>query len=659
MWCAFLTSSAPVGRALFSMIQSNIGGPLGKPVCQFTDNRERRWKSQFFLGAAGVLALAAPSWAVIGVDIDFAPVKPVVDNQVLLNNTVGASALYSATTYTPTFSELTFSLLFNGDFGQGSTLAVVDLGLIDNSNPALTRVTTYFNINLPTNPASAPPANLIGDHATEVAQFAAGYNQTTTDSVIFYTGLGIAPLANIWSGSIIDSGDPAGTNTQTTASAMYPFVQAMAVGVNGTTADVVNVSLGAQGVPASEDFFSNAVDGLAAANPHSTVVIATGNSGPEPGTVESPAVAFNGITVAALASDPTLGYQTASDYSSRGPADFYNPYTGVTLSGVRPAVDIAAPGDYFVIQADPVGNGEYGLTVGAGTSFATPLVSGAVAQLTAYTHGLAGLAGALVGLDPNINQQLQDATDSRVIKAVLMNAADKTLGWDNGQQTINGIITTSQALDLTVGAGRLNIARAADNYLNGNFDPKVVGTQFVGPKGWDLSTVTARVPNIYDLGTLAPGQALSATLDWFADDSYDAVNLNPSIDSFTDLDLEVLEVISPGVTQEIAISDAEFNNVQLLSFPITSAGDYELQVLYAGLQFGPPGDPGNSESYALAWSNVYVPEPGSIAGVAMVLLGLGRRRRTGKRSTSNAQHSNDDSVLARVSMSGVLHSLGS
>ncbi len=593
---------------------------------QFSHNRRPRFPRGILAGAAVVLSLANTSRAVVGIDVD--PILGI-DNLALLNDTVSASTLYSASTYTPTFAGNTFSIPFNGNYGQGSTLAVVDIGLINNSNPALTAVSTYFNINLPSNPSSTPPANLIGEHATDVAKFAAGYNSTTTDSLVNAVDFGIAPLATVWSGSIVDTGDPNGDNTQTVASTLYPFVQAMQVGVNGTRADVVNASIGAQGVPASDDFFSNALDGLAKQNPHSTLAIAAGNSGPDTGTVGSPAVAFNGITVAALGSDPTLTYTTASDYSSRGAADFYNPQTGITITAVRPAVDIAAPGDYFIIEADPVAGqaGNYEIEYGAGTSFATPLVAGAVAQLTAYAHGLSGLAGQLQVFDPNINQRISDATDSRVIKAVLMNSADKTLGWDNGQNLVNGIITTSQALDLTVGAGRLNVSRAADNYLNGNFDPKVIGSAYVGPKGWDLSTVTAGSPNIYDLGTLQSGATLSATLDWFADDTFNSADDSDTVDRFANLNLEVLEVISPGNTQEIALSDALYNNVQLLSFPISTTADYELEILYAGVQYDVPGSTTNSQQYAVAWSNVYVPEPTSLMVLAPLAVITLRRRR--------------------------------
>ena len=575
--------------------------------------------------AAVVAALPNPARAVVGFDIDS---NGDIDNAIVLNDVVSASTLYSSTTYTPTIFGGAFSISFNGDFGQGSTVAVIDLGLVDNTNPALTNVSTYSNINLP----ATPPGNLVGDHATAVAQFAAGLNSSTSDNLIYLTDIGIAPLATLWSGSIIDSGDPNGVNQQTTDSVAYPFVQFMQTGVNGTTADVVNVSLGAQNVPASSDFFSNLIDGLAAQNPHTTVAIAAGNDGAPAagavtGTVNSPGTAFNGITVGALASDPTLAYQGISDYSSRGNADFFNPVTGQTLYGMRPAVDLVAPGDYFITSATPIADepGYYSIDYGAGTSFATPLVSGAVAQLDAYAHTIQQLVG-----QPGL-----DATDSRVIKAVLLNSADKLPGWNNGQSMINGVLTTSQGLDSTLGAGALNVSRAADNYLNGAFDPQVVGSAFVGPKGWDLSTVTAGSPNIYDLGQLTAGQTLTATLDWFADDTYDSTSNTPSINRFANLDLEVLENLGPNDTQEIALSDALYNNVQQLSFTLNDTADYELEVVYAGVQFDStiyPVDalnPGDSEEYGLAWSNVLVPEPVELALIAPLFL-LFRRRRNAR-----------------------------
>ncbi len=208
-----------------------------------------------------------------------------------------------------------------------------------------------------------------------------------------------------------------------------------------------------------------------------------------------------------------------------------------------------------------------------------------------------------------------------------MNSADKTAGWDNGQAMVNGVIRTSQGLDLTTGAGRLDVAAAANNFLNGSFDPMVVGSAYVGKSGWDLSTVTANAPNIYDLGILNSGSTLSATVDWFAQTSYNADTFDPSLNAFTNLDLEVLQVLSPGNTQLIAVSDSMQNNVQQLYFNIQTGGEYELEVLFDGVQYAPAGSTITSDQYALAWSSNSVPEPAAMGVIAPVAVCLLRRRR--------------------------------
>jgi len=574
------------------------------------------------LGVLAVLGRQREARAVLSIDVT----NDVIDNSAFVNQSIQATALYSPVTYSPIFGWWQINIPFNPDYGQGSVLDVIDLGLVDNTNPAVTQVSTYCNINLTSNPQANPPANLVGQHATTVATFAAGYNPTTTDNVVAAVDFGIAPLATLWSGSIVAGGDPNGNNTQTAASVVYPFVQAMNVGVNGTTADVINASFAASGVPASQDWFSQALDGLAAQNPHTTVAIATGNDN---GPVSSPAASFNNIAVGALAADPTLTYQSVAWFSNHGPNDFYNPYTNQTIPNVRAAVDIAAPGDEFIVDAEPVAGqpGNYEVTWGSGTSYATPLVAGAIAQLDAYAHGLSSIAVYLQPLDPLAPQRCTDATDSRVIKAVLMNAADKTAGWNNGQTVLNGIITTTQGLDYNVGAGCLDVGRAADNYLDGNFDPQVIGHQYVGPKGWDLSTVTAGTPNVYDLGTLTAGLTLTATLDWFADTSFDDGNLTPAVNRFANLDLEILEQTAPATWTEIAISEALYNNVQQLSFTLTDTADYQVEVIYAGVQYDFPGDTTDSEEYAVAWSDVNVPEPTALALATPLSILLARRRR--------------------------------
>ncbi len=74
---------------------------------------------------------------------------------------------------------------------------------------------------------------------------------------------------------------------------------------------------------------------------------------------------------------------------------------------------------------------------GGATSFATPYVSGAAVVLrqAAAAVDFAALSGT-------------DATDSRLIKAGLLNGATKTAGWSH---------TTTDPLDATYGSGVLNI----------------------------------------------------------------------------------------------------------------------------------------------------------------------------------------------------------
>lgn len=84
-------------------------------------------------GAAAILSLNQQTQAVVGIDVNFD--LGIVDNEVLINNSVNATNLYSATTFTPTLGNYNFNIPFNANYGQSSTVAVVDLGLINNSNP--------------------------------------------------------------------------------------------------------------------------------------------------------------------------------------------------------------------------------------------------------------------------------------------------------------------------------------------------------------------------------------------------------------------------------------------------------------------------------------------------------------------------------------------
>lgn len=584
-----------------------------RPDGRHSRNRLNTSLAAALAGAAIFGSAVNPAWAVEGIYVS----GDTITNASFVNQSVGATALYGSFTFSPTIYGIPWSFNDNGAYGGGAVLSVIDLGYVDNTNTGFTSnpVSTYFGDTTSPNPSSTPPSQFVGAHATAVAMFAAGLGPIADDGSTPTYQFGIAPGATIWSGAVISSGDPNGAQGAyqvTNTSFIDPFVQAMETGINGVKTDVINVSLGDSSDLVGEDLPTIALDGLIAQN-HTTVVVSAGNSGPATGTVGSPASGFNSIAVGATAADPNLTYSSVVDFSSRGPNDFFNPYTGITTPGVRAAVDIVAPGDSIIISinGDEVG-------YGSGTSYATPLVAGAATQLSSLAHQLANY----------FPQAGTDANDGRVLKAILMNSADKLPGWNNGQTMTNGVLTTTQGLDFTQGAGQLNVARAEDNFLNGQFDPKVIGNSSpnLGPKGWDLSTVTKGTDNLYDLGQITAGTTLTTTLAWFVDRTYNSATQMPGEGSFVNLNLDLYEVVA-GTDQLIAISAAPYENVQQLSLALPDTSDYAVGVDFTGIAYGTSdGSTPDNETYALAWSdaNVDVPEPGMMA---IVILGTAMLRR--------------------------------
>ena len=76
-----------------------------------------------------------------------------------------------------------------------------------------------------------------------------------------------------------------------------------------------------------------------------------------------------------------------------------------------------------------------------------------------------------------------------------MNSADKTQGWDNGQTAnpngLGGVLTT-RGLDNRVGAGRMNLNRAYDQFLSGTTDVAGMTPRGDGhrpTRGWDFGQV--------------------------------------------------------------------------------------------------------------------------------------------------------------------------
>ncbi len=585
------------------------------------------------------VAVAAACWCSTGT-IVFGIVSSNVDpifNGVNINALVGAEQFY-----------------LNGYWGQRAVIANVEAGHVWNGHMTLGHVADFINHSTI---AATPPNYDV--HATAVGHVLVGRSDLNValgpgititipaPESYFYLAsdsegtnynwsafTGLAPMATLWSSALATgfSSDGSFSTTNTTIRYAYDTVMRPNAYKSGQVAHVVNSSWGFTD-PGGSGYTSRLVDGLAYGF-GTTVVIAAGNHSGAMQQVTGPASGYNSIAVAALASDTsTPAYGGVAAFSNAGPNDFYNPKTRTTIAGVRAAVDLAAPGANLTLAyyggttgsnaggTDiTAGSPYYFLVDAAGTSFSSPIVAGGAALLVD------------VGLDRYAGNAA--AVDGRVIKAVLLNSAAKTAGWDNGQSVSGGVVATTQSLDYAVGAGALDLHKAYTQYTAGTSDVAGLGGGTVASTGWDFGQVSEGSPNWYNLGAADAGKRLTATLAWFVNRSYAPFQVDVQ---FANLDLEVWTLDGAGSPASlIAQSSSIYNNVEHLHFDLPYSSDYALRVLWAGEVYEMLTT-ANSEWYGLAWrieSPIPVPEPAAawLAAVALsvVMARFGAGRRAGR-----------------------------
>jgi len=451
---------------------------------------------------------------------------------------------------------------------------------------------------------------------------------------------GLAFGATLWSGAIAGSFVSGTTNFNITNNAHFrnPYRRAMISGAddsgNGPTADVVNSAWLTGSINSGNDYFTLYLDAAAKAS-GKTIVLPAGNRGPANG-ISSPASGFNSICAGALGSNG-LQFDQVANFSSRGSVSFQNPATGA-IPGTRARVDILAPGDDLKLAyyggstggnaglPDPTGgaNNHYA-DFRQGTEFASAIVAGAAALIVDYAKD-----------KYSANAKSWDA---RVVKAVLLNSADKIAGWSNNMLPgAGGVTLTTQALDLTRGAGALNLNRAFEQFragadrTNGTGVGGAPGTGgAVKAVGWDYGNVTSTAARNYIIDqTLLGGTTLTVTLNWFANRTAGFGDGDTSTfdASFVNLDLEVWRVVGGVMTAMVSTSKTSFSNTEHLHLLLGADGDYAIRVKWTGFLYNRVGDPSNID-YGLAWYATAVPAPGVtlsfMAGLAT--LACSRRRR--------------------------------
>ena len=579
-------------------------------------SRQKRVRSRAFAAAVLLVAILPQiASAVVSSNTN----QAVMFNGININQLVGAEQFYT-----------------NGYWGSRAVIANVEAGHVWGGHTTLGNVTDFIN-HSSIGGAYDAHATMVGSTMvghTDLSALTGGamyvpslpdaYASTgTTASGKVFKGsafTGIAPQATLWSGAIATSWNADGSFSTTNTTIAYAYRTTMQANAYkpGFKADVVNSSFGFSDVTGTDNK-TRIVDALAYAN-GTTVCIAAGNHTGAMQPVSGPASGYNSISVAALASDTSSPvYGAPASFSNAGPNTFYNPKTGATVLNARATVDLAAPGANLTVAyyGGATGGNLTGTDVTngspiwfgnnwSGTSFASPIVAGGAALLVDVGRDrYAGNAAAI---------------DGRVVKAVLMNSAAKTAGWNNGQTTVAGRVTTTQSLDYAVGAGALDLANAYTQYTTGTADVAGLGGGNVATAGWDYGSVAAGSPNDYFLAPVGPHSRLAVTLDWFVNRSF-----NPTLSSASDvqmanLDLEVWSVLNGALDQKVGESKSLYNNAEHLSFDLPEGQYYALRVLWAGETYDVPGNTPDVESYGLAWQVSTVPEPSSMVLVLLTLV---------------------------------------
>lgn len=334
---------------------------------------------------------------------------------------------------------------------------------------------------------------------------------------------------------------------------------------------------------------------------HKTLYVIAGNQGG--GGIPIPTDNFNGINVAY--STQVDGRFAKVDYANAGSEPIFSPRgtnAPETNVGPRRSIGLVAPGDDIrMLNAD---GQEF---ISSGSSFAAPHVAATVALLQEW--GDRQIRADRWGLD---------AREPMVMKAILLNAADKVIDEGDGQNLgmVRTILDESNRtwiqsdayldpqipLHNELGTGHLNAFRAYEQFDGGQWQPGKVAL-----KGWDYNVLS--LPS--DSGTeyvieqpLQQGSYFSATLTWERPVTLEDDNRNGLYDNgerfsnqgLNNLNLYLMPVDENDISKSIWSSVSDVDSTEHIFYKIPQSGRYKLRVVYAEQITSK-----TPQTYGLAW----------------------------------------------------------